>query len=417
MNKSKLTLIALALSLCGMSKAFGSTSTSSQEYVYVESNLKTPNGNSIYVYKRGSGGELTAISGSPFLTGGAGTQYAGVNVGPQDSDQNIITNKSHTLLFAVNSGSDTIAVFHINANGSLWAIDGSPFPSGGNDPVSLALDGNILFVVNKSGDPGRPSAILPNYTTLMVSADGILTPFDDKTNDSTRNYQQTVSIASGSSPSQAYIVPENHLMFGADFLSGLIQHFSYNWTGGLHQFGALALPDSEFSDTTTPRFPLGLWSHPTQPLLYVGFVTDSKLGVYRYSWDGGLTFLNAVPNSGAAICWLRTNGAGTRLYTSDTGTNSISVYDLSNPEYPVQIQNLVLSGEGDVLQFSLSEDDHYLYALSSRGATSIPEGQGNILHILTVASDGTVAETGTPVVFHLPADTRPQGVLAVTPGA
>jgi hypothetical protein len=78
---------------------------------------------------------------------------------------------------------------------------------------------------------------------------------------------------------------------------------------------------------------------------------------------------------------------------------------------------LVLSGLGNVLQFSLSEDDRYLYALSSRGSESIPEGQGNILHTLTVESDGTVAETGTPVMFHLPPDTRPQGVLTVIPSA
>jgi hypothetical protein len=50
-----------------------------------------------------------------------------------------------------NSGSDTIAVFHIGENGALPPVEGFPFPSGGNDPVSLGLSGNTLFVVNKSG--------------------------------------------------------------------------------------------------------------------------------------------------------------------------------------------------------------------------------------------------------------------------
>jgi hypothetical protein len=344
-------------------------------------------------------------------------QDTSVQVGPLDSDQEIISSSDHCLLFAVNSGSDTIAVFQINKDGSLSPVRGSPFPSGGNNPVSLALDCDTLIVVNKSGDFGRPSAVLPNYTTLKVWPDGSLMPYDDDGNDSSRAFQQTASVAVGSSPTQAFIVPQSHLMFGADFLGGLVQHFRYDEDGGLHQLAPLALPASEFADTATPRLPLGIWSHPHQQILYVGFVTLSKLGVYSYGRDGSLKFLTAVPSSGKALCWIRTNSIGTRIYTSDTASNSISVYDLADPEQPVEIQSLVLSGPGNVLQFSLSGDDRYLYALSSRGSESIPEGQGNILHTLTVESDGTVAETGTPVMFHLPPDTRPQGVLTVIPSA
>jgi 6-phosphogluconolactonase (cycloisomerase 2 family) len=380
----------------------------------VETNIKTANGNSIAAFHCGTGGVLQQIPGSPFHTGGAGTQYTGLNVGPQDSDQNIITNPEHTLLFAVNSGSDTIAVFHIAANGALTPVQGSPFASGGNDPVSLGLAGNLLFVVNKSGDPGRPSAILPNYTTLRVQSDGSLVPTGASTNDTSHLFQSTISVAVGASPSQAHVVPYTNLLFGADFLGGLLQRFLFDWNGGLLQLPPVALPASEFSDTTTPRLPLGVWNHPTLPLLYVGFVTDSKIGVYRYSLDGvALEFLRTVPNSGQAICWIRINRAATRLYTTDTITNSVSVYDLSNPEEPVQIQELNLSGLGNVLQFEISSDGKFLYALSSRGSSTIPEGQGNLLHTLNIESDGTVTETATPIAFHLPNDTRPQGVAVV----
>jgi hypothetical protein len=400
---------ALSLTHTASAQAFGQTGN----YVYVETNTRTPNGNSIAGFVRGANGQLQPIPGSPFLTGGAGTQDPGISLGPEDSDQDIISSPDHTLLFAVNSGSDSIAVFHIGENGALTPVAGSPFPSGGNDPVSLGLSGNTLFVVNKSGDFARPSAILPNYTTFQVAADGKLTPASDSTNDSSGRFQSTVSVAVGSSPSQALAVPYTNLLFGADFLGGLLQRFQFDGNGGLHQLTPLALPASEFSDTTTPRLPLGLTSHPRYPFLYVGFVTANKLGVYRYGNDGSLTFIRTVPNSGTAICWLRTNRAGTRLYSTDTGTNSVSVYDLSDPENPVQIQNLVLSGPGNVLQFSLSSDEKYLYALSSRGSTSIPEGQGNLLHVLTINSDGTVDENVSPVVFNEPNDTRPQGVAVV----
>lgn len=394
--------IAGAITLTALTPALHA----SEEYIYVESNIASANGNSIFSFQRQADGSLKQLPGSPFPTGGAGIQDTSLNVGPSDSDQNIVTNPSRTLLFAVNSGSDTIAAFHIHADGTLAPVDGSPFPSGGTNPVSLALRDNLLFVVNKNGDFPRESTTLPNYTTMLVGNDGALAP----------NPQEgsTASVALNSSPTQAYLVPNTSLLFGADFLGGLLQTIRFDWAGRMQPLSPQPLPASAFENSAAPRLPLGLWSHPRLPLLYVGFVTASKLGVYHYDQWGSLSFIRAVPNTGAAICWLRTNSAGTRLYSTDTITNSVSVYDLSDPENPVEIQNLVLSGVGNVLQFSLSTDEQFLYALSSRGSASIPEGKGNILHVLKIASDGTVAETDTAaVVFALPAGTRPQGVLSI----
>ncbi|AXC13735.1 hypothetical protein ACPOL_4463 [Acidisarcina polymorpha] len=383
------------------------------EFVYVESNLKAPNANSIYAFARQANGSLSPVAGSPFKTGGAGVQDTSLNVGPYDSDQNIITNADHSLLFAVNSGSDTIAVFHIQQDGSLKPIAGSPFHSGGTDPVSLALLGDTLFVVNKNGDFPRVSNILPNYTTFHVQADGSLV----------RNpFYSTIAVAIGSSPSQALLAPNSGLMFGADFLGGLLQRIRIQPDGHMQQLAPSSLPTTEFPGATAPPLPLGLWIHPSLPILYVGFVTGNKLGVYQYDNANGpsdpnfgLRFVRAVPNTGAAICWLRTNHAGTRLYTSDTITNSITVYDLSDPYNPVEIQNLVLEGPGNALQFELSSDDSFLYAISSRGSATIPDGQGNALHILKIAKDGSVDETSnSPILFSLPPGTRPQGVAVVS---
>jgi DNA-binding beta-propeller fold protein YncE len=382
------------------------------EYVYVESNASAPNSNAIYAFRRGSGGNLTPLPGSPFLTGGAGIQYTGTNLGPFDSDSEVIVNPQQTLLFAVNAGSDSIAVFSIKGDGTLTPVEGSPFPSGGNDPVSLALDGNVLIVVNQSGDFARPSTILPNYTTLRVLSNGSLVPFDTTTNDSSHTLQNTVSVAAGSSPSQALSVPGTNLVFGADFLGGLLQHFRLEGQGELHSSSPIALPASEFN-ATTPRFPLGLWFNPKQPILYVGYVTANKVGVYRYDEQGRLNFLRTVPNAGQGICWIRSNQSGTRLYTTDTATDQVSVYDATDAEEPIEIQTLTLAGVGQAFQESLSPNGKSFYAISQRSTTSIPEGQGNVLHSLSIKDDGTLEEIGSGFVFQLPAGTRPQGVAVV----
>ena len=46
------------------------------------------------------------------------------------------------------SGSNTIAMFRIHSDGSLEHVLGSPFPSGGIQPVSLALQNGNLYVAN-----------------------------------------------------------------------------------------------------------------------------------------------------------------------------------------------------------------------------------------------------------------------------
>ena len=356
--------------------------------VYVESNIPAPNGNSILAYSRDAAGNLTAIPGSPFATGGAGVGNAVPAEGQFDSDQNVITNPEGTLLFAVNSGSNNIAVFHICPNGALVSVDGSPFPSGGVNPVSVGLAGDKLYVVHKSVD--SPGDVLPNYTGFQVSTDGQLTPI----------LVSTVEVPAASSPTQALISPDNSLLFGADFGSGgkVLQSFGILSDGSLRQNAPLPLPDSSA--------PLGLQVHPTQQLLYVGFVSDNQLGVYSYDQSGVLTFLRTVPNSGKAICWLAVNRAGSCLYSANTGDGSVSAYDLADPTTPVEMQRLQLNGNAAPFQLALDPSGVFLHAVDQAE---------NSLHVLQVNAVGCMLTevSSSPFALDVPGDTRPQGVAAV----
>src|SRR5205814_1709572 len=127
--------------------------------------------------------------------------------------QNLTVSADGRLLFAVNSGSNSIAVFRITSNG-LEAVQGSPFASGGSDPVSVGLRDDILTVVNKDEDPAQNGNLVqPNYTTFRVWPNGTLTAINNS----------TVSVAYHSSPSQALIASRGSFVFGADFLGGLLQ--------------------------------------------------------------------------------------------------------------------------------------------------------------------------------------------------
>jgi hypothetical protein len=173
------------------------------------------------------------------------------------------------------------------------------------------------------------------------------------------------------------------------------------------------LSPQDLQATPGKALPLGLWSHPNKPILYVGFVTVNKLAVYTFDSTGHLQFVRAVPNSGKAICWLRTNAAGTRLYTANTMDNSISVYDTTDPLHPTEIQHVLLKGLGNALQFTLGPREDYLYVVTQRAADTIPLGEGNTLHVLKVHAVTGKIGGDSFIKLQVPAGTRPQGVAAV----
>jgi hypothetical protein len=138
------------------------------------------------------------------------------------------------------------------------------------------------------------------------------------------------------------------------------------------------------------------------------------LGVYSYDKvTGKLTFLKSVPNSGVFICWLITNREGTRLYTTNPGDFSISVYDIEqDPTTPIEIQKVTLSGPGSTAQLALDSTESFLHVVSQPIQFGTTEGNG--IYVLKVnPQDGTLSEEDTsffPVLSA--ANSFPKGVFA-----
>jgi 6-phosphogluconolactonase (cycloisomerase 2 family) len=375
------------------------SSAAPADVIYLESNSTV--GNSVFAYKFNFTASPTLLSTTP--AGGIGVYDPSLALGPFDSDQNLIEDATGTMLFAVNPGSNTVAVFHIEPDGSLVAVNGSPFPSGGSDPVSLGLKDDVLAVVNKDQDPAQnDNLVQPNYTSFHVLPGGVLVPVP----------QSTVSVAYGSSPSQALMASQGAFVFGADFLGGLLQSFRLDQQGHLNQNLPQALPDSILAGLTGGHQPLGMRTHPTLPILYVDITPVSKVAVYTYDDNGQLSFVRAVPDSGAAPCWAIVNHAGTRLYATNTGDNSIAVYDLADPLNPVQIQHFVMaSTTGAAFSTVIDHSDSWIYVSSEQSSASATPA-ANAFHALKVAADGTLTEPFPPTVLPVSGATpvRAQGI-------
>ena len=164
-----------------------------ETYIYVESNIGTVDDqNSVYAWSNDGLGNMTALPGSPYLTGGTGVNAPGSS--EINADQEVIANQDGSAIYAVNGHSNTIAAFNVNADGTLTTVTGSPFASGGQDPASIGTHGNFLVVANKNFDPNQNiDDNVPNYTTFAVKRNHSLV----------MNPGSTLELAKDSGPSQA----------------------------------------------------------------------------------------------------------------------------------------------------------------------------------------------------------------------
>jgi len=386
---------AFALAWLMLVCTLGATTFAQQNLVYIDGNITTAGQNAVIGMVNDGTGKLTPLPGSPFLTGGTGVGPASNGGDAQwDSDQEVVINPEGTLLFAVNGHTNNFSVFNLNSDGTLSPISGSPFASNGPQPASFGYKDNALgggtsmmVVVNKDADPLQtPTA--PNYTTFTVSSSGV----------ATFNTGSTFNLPTGAAPGQALIRHNTPTgFFGVEFMSGKISSYKVNRSGVLSTTNSLSVPGPKPLD-------VGAVLHPTVRGLYLALPGDAQIGVYSYNTTGTLKFLRTVANQGVSVCWLAVNGAGTRLYSSEPMSSSITVYDLTNPKQPIQLQHLTVMGTGAVpAHLRLDPTGQFLYVLDRLA----------VLHVLNVAADGTVSENLPPLNLGLPSGTVPLGLAVL----
>lgn len=430
-----LSIVSLALFGLFSLRAAVAEDSATTHVLYVESNDTQPGQNTILAYTINENDGSLSLLGT-FPTGGTGFANFDGRLGPDDNDKEIILNANKNLLFAVNGGSDTIAVFHIAENGALSPVQGSPFPSGGVNPVSLGLSGGNLIVVNSNFN-NTNGAFGPgpaNYAIFRVTEYGRLVPVA----------KSTVSIASDAEPLDVQFAPNGKVAFGLDFLSlpynepqivpflpakgTVLEAFTVSQDGSL-----VRSPGAPYAPPVNSRinpadpgtgYLLGFGAHPTQPILYAGEVVTNRVAVYTYDPETGVpTFVTDVPSLGVAICWFEFSKDLRFLYTSDVGFNQIGVLNIENPLAPQPIQEVTLKLAGTApfpaaippggapsigFQLSLDPTGRFLYVTGhSDAVTAYPEG--NVIHILAVQSDGTLVETPSSPVLLPPTNGNPTG--------
>ena len=391
------------------------------EVVYIQTNNYAKSNNAIIAYRNNGDGKLLPVLGGPFFTGGSGIGNPQQIEGPNNSDNEIRISNDRKFLLAVNSGSNTIAVFKINIDGTLSPVPGSPFPSGGETPVSIDMWQQYVYVVNKSHNPITPTTSKPNYTVFTLEGDGSLTPV----------VNGTLEVRAGASPASVAVV-KNGLVFGTDFLGlrvngpshTVLEVFTNDNTGKLTLLPATPL-------SVRSARPQGIWQNPTSNVVYVASANGTLGGVITMFQinphpEWGVAYFPDYMGyvySGPGAFNVRTNNSGDHMYVLNSQDNSVSVFSTSNPVKPVPMQKMALKNAGptykiydsvytssECFSMGLSSNEKFLYAVSQHTNPDFNIGNYNYLHVLSVNSNGTVEEPEEPIQLPVPNNVRPRGV-------
>lgn len=286
----------------------GSASASTLQvvgHVYVNDNT-APN-NTIAAFDRNSDGTLTAVPGSPFAAGGAGT---GTGIGSQGSLQEAVGGR---YLLAVDAASDQVSVLAVGPDGSLTPVPGSPFSSGGGEPVSIAVHGSLVYVAN-DGDGTAGT----NYTGFRLGVFGRLSPLPGS----------TFTLPSGSEPGDVLFNATGGNLAGTRVATSEIDSFNVGASG-------LLTPAAGSPFAAQGVGPFGSEFDPVNPArLYVsnahGGANAGTVSAFGVAGDGTLTSIGSSPFADlqTAPCWVEISHNGRFLFTVNTAVPSISRYQI-----------------------------------------------------------------------------------------
>lgn len=294
--------------------------------MYTSTNAVT--GNSVEEFARQPDGALAHVASFP--AGGTGTGGSGFSQGP------VTLSADGTTLLAVDAGSDQVSEFAVSPDGRLRRTD--VVPSGGINPVSVAIRGGLVEVLNAGG--------AANVTGFRASGSGLVP---------VAGGSQPLSKGA-SSPEDVTMSPDSGHVVVTEKVSDTIDTF------------AVAMADR--SARRSPARRTALWpsrrcSPPGGRLLVAddGAAGTSAVSSYLVRTDGTLVASQApVSDSQTAACWI-TLGPGGDVFVANAGSGTIAAYRVLSNGTLAFVRNTSAGTGAKPLDIAVSSDGRDLYVL------------------------------------------------------
>jgi len=308
--------------------------------------------NKVAVYARSSNGSLTWLDS--IGTGGLGS---GAGLGSQGAVQ---LSADGQWLLAVNAGSNDVSVFALKSQ-SLQLVD--RVSSGGDDPISLTIHGNFVYVLNAGG--------AGNISGFTLSNSGHLSWISGS---------NRALSGSGVGPAEVQFSPDGDLLVVTEKATSKLSVYSVDDNGFVY---------SQTTKNSAGSTPFG-FSFGKRDRLFVSEAGPSAISSYS-SWDDGTlqTISASVPTNQAAACWVAVTPNGKFAYTANAGSGSISGYAI-NPDGSLRILNAngqtgIVGPGSTVLDMAISINGRYLYVIT--------RAHGGV-HEFSVGADGSLTSLG-----------------------
>jgi DNA-binding beta-propeller fold protein YncE len=279
------------------------------------------------------------------------------------------------LLLATNAGSNTVSVFGVQGDHlDLRQV----VPSGGPFPVSIAIRGSLVYVL----DAGRAG-----YVSGYRLANGQLTTIPGST--------RTLGLSNAdppyflSSPAQVGLTPTGTQLLVTTKNHGTVDVFSINPAGR---------PSGEPVEDAVSGVPFAFVFDPSGQLALVN-AASSSLGTYTVNPDGTLTPAGTPVSDGQiAACWVAP--ARGSYYLANTGSGTISQYRVGSGGGVTLVSPNAASGISGPTDLTSASGGRFLYNL---GGTSSSVG-AYLIH-----SDGTLSQIQSQPV---PGGANQEGIVA-----
>jgi len=310
------------------------------------------------------------------FTGGSGTGAQVVD--PLASQGSLVLAQEGKVLLAVNAGSNTVSSFRIERH--CLELIGS-VPSGGINPVSIAVHGNLVYVVNAGR--GELAASLSGF---FLNHDGSLTPIAGST---------TPLGPASALPACAVFSPDGRFLVVS--LRGANQLLTFRVLPG----GILSTPVVTVSSGAGP-FGMAFTRHG---VLLVSEVGPNALSSYRVLDSGALEVISAsVPTNQGATCWVSVTPDGRFAYTSNASTGTISLFRVDRNGELTLIESVPSTPlmNGGPIDSAIDPCGEFLYVLNGAlGSISVflieCEGHPQLIQIYENTSLPTVGAQGIAV--------------------
>lgn len=307
-------------------------------FVYVMTNQASDN--TILVFHRGADGSLNKVQ--ELSTQGKGSGGSGDPLGSQGA---LTLNREGRILLAVDPGSNEISSFIVTEAGLSFA---SKAASGGTKPVSVAVHGDVAYVLNAGGTP--------NVTAFKIGVSAQLSVIANS----------TVPVPGGanSAPAQVGISPDGEVLVVTEKNTNQIDLFPID-------DGAMAAGSSVPSNGVTP-FGFRFGRDRTLIVTEAAASTISSYKIQNAENHPALqTITKSLADSGAASCWIVIDRSRGLAFVVNSGTATISTLSVS-PAGALQLvaAAAVSTGSGTApIDAVLTGNRAFLYVLSTTQGT------------------------------------------------